>query len=451
MQYSNNRINSTVFLILKSKSIQMLSSLKHLIKGDFFKNIVTLLTGNTIGQIIGFAAIPVLTRLYTPEEFGAVALFVSIANVLAIASNGRYDMAIVPPKRNSQAFHLLIGGIGLALIFSVALFIPIAIFNEKISSAFDDLSFNKIIWLLPLLVFIVGSHKSLHFWFNRQRGYKVIATNRVAQSASQTVVKLGRSFFSTGSWGLAIGALVGEVTSWLHFMHRLIKDDLWRFRKASFKSIKKAFNDYSNFPKFLMPMGVINAFSVNVLIFMLTAIANTTIVGYYERAWRVISMPFSLLSTSFGNVFYERMTRSENPVRLYLISYFANLAFAMVVLLPVLLWGEQIFSFVLGRDWAIAGKVAKLIVPLTVFNYATACVSNVFSVFQRNQVLLVWQVVYLMVVMGWILFAKGMNIYLLIQIYAFIGAALYAALALIGIRLVKSIGRDLPQEKKLSL
>jgi O-antigen/teichoic acid export membrane protein len=102
-----------------------------------------------------------------------------------------------------------------------------------------------------------------------------------------------------------------------------------------------------------------------------------------------------------------------------------------------LIWGEPIFSFVLGREWAMAGTIAKLLVPLTIFNYATACVSNVFSVYKRNQLLLVWQFTYLVMVVSWIFFAKSYDIYFLIRIYAYIGGAIYAVLAYMGYLVVK--------------
>jgi O-antigen/teichoic acid export membrane protein len=107
------------------------------------------------------------------------------------------------------------------------------------------------------------------------------------------------------------------------------------------------------------------------------------------------------------------------------------------VLTPILFWGEPIFTFVLGPDWDIAGKIARILVPLTVFNYATACVSNVFSVYKRNQILLVWQALYLIIVLGWIVAAKDLNIFLLIKIYAYLGSALYFLLAVLGFLTVK--------------
>ena len=39
-------------------------------KSEFGRNVLTLLTGTTVAQIIPMASMPILTRLYVPEEFG---------------------------------------------------------------------------------------------------------------------------------------------------------------------------------------------------------------------------------------------------------------------------------------------------------------------------------------------------------------------------------------------
>ncbi|MHC1702822.1 MAG: lipopolysaccharide biosynthesis protein [Tenuifilaceae bacterium] len=401
-------------------------------KNDFIRNVFTLFTGNALATSITLVSIPILTRLYTPEEFGAVALFIGMINVFSVASNGRYDMAIVLPKRNGQAFHLLIGSIIIALIFSLISFLIVIIFNNKLTGLFDSTIYKRIIWFLPLCVFLVGSHKSLYYWFNRTRSFKLMGSNRIVQSAGQNGVRLFRDIFSNGHWGLAIGYIVGEFLAWVMFTIQIFRKEFWRFKYLSLKTTLKSIKEYSNFPLFLMPMGVLNSFSVYLLVFALSLVTTSAMVGHYERAWRVINFPLSLISSSFGSVFYEKMNRTNNRKRLYLLSYFGNLGIAILILSPIAFWGEQIFSFVLGDDWYIAGKIARIILPLTIFSFATECVSTVFSIIKKNQLLLIWQIVYLAVVLGWIIFANNFDVYFLLTIYSVGGAILYAILAFIG-------------------
>jgi O-antigen/teichoic acid export membrane protein len=235
------------------------------------------------------------------------------------------------------------------------------------------------------------------------------------------------------------GFLAGEVISWGVMVMQIFKKEFWRFKYLSIKTTVRSFREYMNFPLYLMPMGILNTFSTYLLVFALSLVTSSTLVGHYERAWRVVNFPLSLISASFGSVFYEKMTRSSNRRKIYLYSYFGNLALALLILFPVAIWGEAIFSFVLGSEWVIAGRIARIILPLTIFSFATECVSTIFSVVRKNQFLLIWQIVYLALAIGWIVFARKFDVYFLLRIYSFGGAILYMLLAYIGFLNIKKV------------
>ena len=71
-------------------------------KSEFSRNVLTLMTGTTIAQAIPIAISPILTRIYTPEDFGVFALYMAIAAIISVVSTGRYEMAIMLPKRNED-------------------------------------------------------------------------------------------------------------------------------------------------------------------------------------------------------------------------------------------------------------------------------------------------------------------------------------------------------------
>ena len=299
--------------------------------------------------------------------------------------------------------------------------------------------YRKIVWLIPLSIFLVGSHKSVNGWFNRSRSYRLIGVNRLIQNSGQTGVRFGRNLFSDGNLGLVVGFITGELVSWIVMVLQLFKKEFWRFKYLSIKSAIKSLREYLNFPLYLMPMGVLNTLSTYLLVFALSLVSSSTLVGHYERAWRVLNFPLSLISSSFGSVFYEKMTRTINQRMFYLLSYFGNLGIALLILSPIAIWGETIFSFVLGPEWTVAGRIARIILPLTIFSFATECVSTIFSVIKKNQFLLVWQIAYLALAIGWIVFAKGVDIYFLLKIYSFGGAILYILLAYIGFLNIKKV------------
>ena len=69
-------------------------------KSKFAKNVILLGSATTLSQLINLAISPVLTRVYTPDEFGYFATFLSVVAILASISTGGYTQAIMLPKKN---------------------------------------------------------------------------------------------------------------------------------------------------------------------------------------------------------------------------------------------------------------------------------------------------------------------------------------------------------------
>ena len=67
------------------------------------RNVGKLLSANVIAQAIGILIYPLLTRMYSPEDFGLLNLFSSIGGVLIILSTLEWYNAIVLPKREEEA------------------------------------------------------------------------------------------------------------------------------------------------------------------------------------------------------------------------------------------------------------------------------------------------------------------------------------------------------------
>ena len=72
-------------------------------KSRFVKDGMALVGGNAWAQGIAFAAYLVLTRLYTPEDFGLYNIFYSYIDVLIIVSTFKYEMAVVVADNDREA------------------------------------------------------------------------------------------------------------------------------------------------------------------------------------------------------------------------------------------------------------------------------------------------------------------------------------------------------------
>src|SRR5690554_5153465 len=97
------------------------AALARLRRSRFFRDVVAVASGTIAAQAIAFAISPFVTRLYGPEAFGQLGVFNSTVSLLAPAAALTYPIAIVLPKRDSDALQLV--RLSLAVALAVALLI----------------------------------------------------------------------------------------------------------------------------------------------------------------------------------------------------------------------------------------------------------------------------------------------------------------------------------------
>src|SRR5688500_14561464 len=105
---------------------------KILPKGEFSKNVLTLLMGTGIAQIIPIAMAPVISRIYSPEDVGVFTVFLSISTIFSVIATARYELAIILPKSDEDAFTIVFLSLAINLIISSLLFIIVLFFNQNI-------------------------------------------------------------------------------------------------------------------------------------------------------------------------------------------------------------------------------------------------------------------------------------------------------------------------------
>ena len=97
-------------------------------KSEFSRNVLTLMTGTTIAQAIPIAISPILTRIYTPEDFGVFALFIGVVGVISVIATLTYEQAIILPKYDKYAINIFMLSLILILFTSIFSFIIIFLF-----------------------------------------------------------------------------------------------------------------------------------------------------------------------------------------------------------------------------------------------------------------------------------------------------------------------------------
>ena len=146
------------------------------------RNVLKLLSANVVAQVIGLVVYPFLTRMYSPEDFGLLNLFLSIGNVLVVLALADYYYSIVLPKEERQASSLVHASL-ILLVLTTGLLAVSIFFSKQVAHLFNSPHLAEYYWLLPIYVFIMGLWNILNYWYIRQKRFGSISTYQVSQNA----------------------------------------------------------------------------------------------------------------------------------------------------------------------------------------------------------------------------------------------------------------------------
>lgn len=371
------------------------------------------MTGTTIAQAIPVVVSPLLTRLYSPEDFGAFALYLAIASIAAVVVTGRYEMAIILPKKESDAYHLVVLSVMLAAIASSFFFVCIIFFKPSIEMIFGWKGDNFWMYWLPLSVFFMAVYQSLNYLCNREGRYKQMALSRIFQSSSMTSIHLVSGCLKVGSVGLIAGQIIGQISAaciMAYMMFVKVRRATPGVRKRKlFALIKK----YSNFPKYLILAHGFNTASAQSPVIFLSAIFGSGSAGFYVLIQRVIGAPMVIVAGAVGDVFRheasQEYAKTGNCKKIYKSSFLRLLIISIVPFSIFALFAPQLFVLVFGEAWRLSGEYAQILTPMFFLQFLTSPLSTMFMIAQKQKFDLIWQTVLFGLILSAFLIGRHYN------------------------------------------
>jgi O-antigen/teichoic acid export membrane protein len=362
-------------------------------KTNFSTDILKLVSGTTVAQIVGILASPFLARLFSPDAFGVFALFSSIVGVIAAVFTLQYELAIMLPKDDVDAANLFAGSLGIATLLSF-LMIPIVwLWGPSIAGWLNAPALAQYLWLAPILLFFGGigaGHPVLNAWASRARHFSQISITQVTSTATSTLgtLALGFSGFNSGG-GLIVGNLLGSIVSPL-----LIGSQIWmqnqRLFLASirFPVIWQNLKRYRKFALYSTPSALLNTVSWQVPAFLLSFFFSPAVVGYYTFGNQLLRLPMNLIGGSIGQAFYSHASVAyhEGTLAVFVENTFRRLvdySFFPVLMLAVI--GKELFLVVFGAQWAEAGVYTQILSLWMIFWFISSPMSRLYSVLEKNE------------------------------------------------------------------
>lgn len=364
------------------------------LQSEFVKSVLKVFTGSAIAQFVPFLIEPVLTRLYTPAEFGVLAVYISFSTLFVVVATGRYEMAVVLPKTSRMAANTA----GLALMIACGVSgvaaIIVLIAGPSIALAYRDSTVAGYLWFVPLSVLFVGFYQTFNNWALRFKRFWSISAGRISQTLTTTGLNLGLGLMGKGAAGLIVALVAGQLASLLAVFPWSKKGRRPFFALVNRSDAAKMAGRYADFPKINSLHAFSDILQQSLLIFLIAYYFGQDETGYYSRTFRILAAPVALLGSGIGQVFYQKASghyaRGGN-LRPLVVQTIRNLAWIAAIGFGILMiTGQWLFSVVLGEAWAEAGVYAQWLSPWMMMNFITSPVSSVpLIVGRQKQVFLI--------------------------------------------------------------
>lgn len=345
-----------------------------------YKNISILILGNGIVMLIPLFISPILSRIYTVEDFGILTLYISAISLVSTISSGRFDHAILIAKTEKNATLLRKIAVVVTLVVCLLLSIIIVLFSDHILIKFNAESLGKAIYLIPFNILLFSIINIYTNTLNREKEYGFISTSKIIRTFSAGSTQLLIGFISNLGLGLVIGKLAGDILSFSYLRLKVskIKNKFEIYK--SFKRVKYLLYKYKDFPKVNSFHAFINELSKSSVPLILGFYFGERIVGYYGLSFMVCVVPVIIFASAFNQVFSKDFSEKFNNGKSF-YEYAKKMLFRIIIfsIIPfgfLMLLGPELFGFIFGEEWIIAGKFVQLLSPylmivfiITPFNY----------------------------------------------------------------------------------
>lgn len=356
-------------------------------KSDFLKSITVLVSGNALAQLISLITVPIVSRIYSVEAFGEYALFASIVSIASSIVTMGLGSAIMAPKDNIEASKILYSMSLFSFINTTILFLCFYLFFSKTNIIKISLSVSELgIWLY-LNTLSACFLSAVSIYVNRIKRTKLLFWNTIINSLSTLTITIPLGYFNMGVKGFIIASFVASFIA-ITQMCVQAKPIQKIFTLAEIWVVIK---NYNQFIYFQLPANIISGFSLQLPNQFFSKFLGNTILGAYSMCDRILGYPIRLIAAPVATIYFRHATGYVQENRMTDLSDFTIKIVRNILLIsffPVLiitLFSKNIFVFLLGAKWSLAGEIASILLCQYVFVFCHQSLSYALVVIEKQK------------------------------------------------------------------
>lgn len=375
----------------------MINKLKEIFKGNFIRNVGVLAGGSAISQVIAVACSPILSRIFTQEDFGVYGVFTSTLSILIILGSLKYEIAITVANDERKSFVLMLISMLFLFILSIILVITVYFINDEFLQLLNLMEIKSFLWYLPIGLAGMGVYQILNYYAINNSLFKSIARTKLTQVSIMLGVQMVMGYFTKFSGGLIIGDIAGRFGG-IGSLTKANLGKMTRQAKVSFKELGQVMVEYKNYPLKTLPASLLHNIINLAPVILITMIYGTDSGGNFSLGFRILNLPLVLVGQAIAQVFLKKSAelRDENPKELLRffdklvmrISLFSIIPFGVIAIIS-----PYAFEFIFGEGWHVAGEFVSALCLGAFAQLVVGPVYNVLNVLGKQSLMLLADVI----------------------------------------------------------
>jgi len=353
------------------------------------------LSGTGLAQLVGIAGIPVLTRLYTPEDFAVQSLFLQVVTYGTALVTWRYEYFVQLPKSDDdvRALNRLVLMLG---FFTVLLLTPLLWrFRDVVAAQLGNSDVAPWLILAPMTAVLFSWSVAIQNNAQRRGDFKT-------SGLSELVGKL--AYVSTGIVGALahLGAAGLVITSGASAIGKAAFG-IWRqpaegrgTLQVEVGAVRRVRSRYGQLATSTVLAHVLSTSAIALPQVAMARLYGADILGQFALVMATIFLPTGLIGVAVGHVYYQRAARTwaeGTPfVALWREMTLKLLMIGVPVYALVALLSRAAYPFVFGDQWDVAGGFATWMAAAAFVSFVSTPMDRTCLIVGAGSYLLLWSV-----------------------------------------------------------
>ncbi|HZX00321.1 MAG TPA: oligosaccharide flippase family protein [Trueperaceae bacterium] len=411
------------------------------------RNVGMLAVGTAAGHVVSVLAAPLLTRIYSPADFGLLSVFTAMAAIAGVAVSLRLELAVAVPADDGEGIEVVLVGVMLVAVMAALAAVVVTVFGDQLSAMVGEPDLRPLLAYLPLYLGSTGIFNMLNFWFARESRFAPVAALNTMRGILVAVVQYVLGLLRSGAAGLVAGHVAGPV---VQAVGALAVSSRIRSRmfvgRMSWGRVRSVLRRYRTFILYGTPQALVNAVNQSLPALVLTTTFNASIAGFYLMAHRLVSAPVSLVGRAVRQVIYPQLARAledGDALRSAIRTTLVMAAMAVPAAALVFVFGPDLFAWLLGPRWRVAGEFARWLILWLAVGFVNIPSVSLIPLLNMQRWHVVYEVIYLVARFAALLIgAQQDDAQLGIVLFAMVGVTFNLVLIYAPLKRLHSLGLE---------